>query len=99
MFKTLKIVLSAGLLTGMFVASSIGLSNNALAIAGCSPASIAGAAALAAKVKALSKTNPAAALAIAQGVAATKSKCFQLAFGAELDGTGTASTGGAASPG
>ncbi len=45
---------------------------------------------LAADVLALGKTDPAAALKKAEYVALNRSKCFQVAFGAALDGTGTA---------
>jgi hypothetical protein len=97
MLKNLKLVLGAGVLTGALVFSSVTMVH---AAAGCSPSEVAGAKLLAKKVKALSLTDPAGALAIAQNVASTASQCFQVAFGAELDGTGTASTGGgAASPG
>jgi hypothetical protein len=59
---------------------------------GCSQIEVSAAKGLAAQVTSLSKTNPEAALKIAENVASTKSSCFQLAFGTYLDGTGTAST-------
>lgn len=60
----------------------------------CSQAEVVAAKDLAHKVKDLGKTDPAAALKLAEEVALRKSKCFQTAFGSELDGTGTASIGG-----
>ncbi len=60
----------------------------------CSSIEITAAKDLAHKVKALGKNDPAGALKIAEDVALRKSKCFQTAFGNELDGTGTASIGG-----
>lgn len=53
---------------------------------------------LAAQVQELSKTDAAAALNIAEEVVRRRSTCFQVAFGAALDGTGTASIGRRAIP-
>ena len=62
----------------------------------CGAIEIKAATALGEQVVALSKSDVGAALKISEDVARTKSKCFQLAFGGVLDGTGTASIGGLA---
>lgn len=64
----------------------------------CSQAEVVAAKELADKVKVLGQTDAAAALKVAEEVASSKSKCFQTAFGGELDGTGTASIGGPGAP-
>jgi hypothetical protein len=72
--------------------------SNAALQPGCSVGAISAARALALETIALSKTDPDAALKIAQDVAKTAPACQQVAYGAVLDGTGTASIGGGVAP-
>jgi hypothetical protein len=59
----------------------------------CSRAAINRISALARQTIAISKTNPDLALKMAQSVARNAPTCQQVAYGAILDGAGTASTG------
>lgn len=81
----------------VLVLSGLSFSSSAFAAQppklGCTPIEIVQAKALANKAIELSKTDSAAALAIAENVAKNNKSCFQVAFGAVLDGTGTASVG------
>ena len=91
----LKVLLSVSFVSCALVFTSVASTQAASIVPlTCSSIEISAAKDLAHKVKALGKNDPAGALKIAEDVALRKSKCFQTAFGNELDGTGTASIGG-----
>ena len=95
----LKVLLSVSFVSCALVFTSVASAQAASIVPlTCSQQEIIAAKDLAHKVKELGKTDPAGALKLAEDVALRKSKCFQTAFGGELDGTGTASIGGPGAP-